>query len=298
MFNIPAFIMLVGIPGSGKTTIAERLLRDYAAVNIDIGMVHISSDNIREDLYGDASIQGDPSEVFSVMHKRTLEALDNGDSVIYDATNVSRKDRASILSKLPAYVTKECMIVWAPIETCIERDVKRDRSVGRDVIDRMVKRFQAPYFDEGFDYIYPIMPESFDAMDYENDLIDSIYIPHDNPHHTSNVIDHCKLARKYIKDKYDGDDDLRRAAFLHDIGKAYTKSVKDAKGNNSEIAHYYGHQNVGAWQSYGIDGVGSYIPWLISNHMEPFFNSKYYKSLPAFLKQDIDLLHEADLNAH
>ena len=28
------------------------------------------------------------------------------------------------------------------------------------------------------------------------------------------------------------------------------------------------------------------------------FNSKYYNNLPPFLKKDIDLLHEADLNAH
>lgn len=65
-----------------------------------------------------------------------------------------------------------------------------------------------------------------------------------------------------------------------------------------DTAHYYQHQCVGAWASYGIDDITPYSAWLISTHMEPFFNSKYYKNLPPFLKKDIDLLHEADLAAH
>jgi hypothetical protein len=32
--------------------------------------------------------------------------------------------------------------------------------------------------------------------------------------------------------------------------------------------------------------------------MDPFLNTKYWRNLPTFLKKDIDLLHEADLNAH
>ena len=120
----------------------------------------------------------------------------------------------------------------------------------------------------------------------------------DNPHHTAPIDVHCEFARDYISEKQKANLDLIRAALFHDIGKAYTKSFKDAKGNDSDVAHYYQHQNVGAWQSYGIPGVNPHTAWLISTHMNPFFNTKYYKSLSAFLKRDIDLLHEADLNAH
>lgn len=285
----PTFIMLVGIPGSGKTTYAKKLM-------VGTNYVHLSSDSIRAELYGDETIQGNPVEVFELMHKRTLDILADGKNVIYDATNVTRKDRASIMSKIPKYVKTECHIVWAPIETCIERDSKRERNVGKEVIDRMLKRFQAPYYDEGFNEIYVVRPDNFDLFKYCGSILDSTYIPHNNPHHTYSIHNHCVASYEYIRGK--ASPSVAGAAHIHDIGKPYTKSFKDAKGNDTDIAHYYQHQCVGAWQSYGFATGDIYIAWLISTHMEPFFNSKYYKSLPPFLKRDIDLLHEADLNAH
>ena len=92
--------------------------------------------------------------------------------------------------------------------------------------------------------------------------------------------------------------ELEIAALWHDIGKPYTKAFIDSKGNQCETAHYYSHNNLSGWMSYGMQNTTPYIAWLISTHMEPFFNSKYYNNLPPFLKKDIDLLHEADLNAH
>lgn len=285
----PKFIMLVGIPGSGKSTYAKR-------ISVNKNYIHLSSDGIRAELYGDEATQGNPSVVFDIMHKRTLEALADGNNVIYDATNVTRRDRASIMSKIPKYVETECHIVWAPIETCIERDSKRERTVGKEVIDRMLKRFQAPYYDEGFDSIEIFRPYNFDMLDYVYIIGESIMIPHDNPHHTYSVDKHCNAAGNYLM--HTGNPELIQAAYQHDIGKGYTKSFKDAKGNDTEIAHYYQHQCVGAWMSYGMWNYTPYIAWLISTHMEPFFKSKYYLNLPPFMKKDIDLLHEADLNAH
>lgn len=294
----PKFIMLVGIPGSGKSTHAKNLI-------LSTNGIHLSSDGIRAELYGDEAIQGNPSEVFEIMHRRTLEALADGNNVIYDATNITRKDRASIMSKIPKYVETECHIVWAPIETCIERDSKRERSVGKEVIDRMLKRFQAPYYDEGFDSIEIFRPDDFDAEIYTKNIATSVNIPHDNPHHIYPVDEHCRVAGDYLYVRFNSiggnfkEWELVKAAYIHDIGKGYTKSFKDTKGNVTEIAHYYQHQCVGAWLSYGIiNNTTPYIAWLISTHMEPFFKSRYYLNLPPFMKKDIDLLHEADLNAH
>ena len=291
--NRSKLILLVGIPGSGKTTYAKKYIEET------LNTVHLSSDAIRKELYGDESIQGNPADVFSLMQKRAVEALNNGNNVLYDATNITRKDRASIISICPKFAKIECHIIWAPIEMCIERDTNRERTVGKEVIDRMLKRFQAPYYDEGIDEIKIIRPGNFDSHSYTNTLFQLMQIPHDNPHHTLNIFDHCLEANKYIVNKTGSYySDIGFAALYHDIGKPYVKAFVDSKDNPCEHAHYYQHQCVGAYLSCGLLNITPKIIWLISTHMDPFMNTKYYNNLPPFLKKDIDLLHEADLAAH
>ena len=290
----PTLILLVGIPGSGKTTYATKYISEHK------NTIHLSSDLIRKELWGDEATQGDNNEVFSLMQKRAIEALNNGQSVIYDATNITRKDRAYIISQCPKFAKIEAHIIWAPIETCIELDAARRRTVGKEVIDRMLKRFQAPFYDEGIDEICIRVSCDFDGVNYLNRCVNAMEIPHDNPHHTLNIDDHCAKAARHIAEN-NGCDKLIIATALHDIGKPYVKSFTDSKGQPCEHAHYYQHQCVGAWMCCGFGDYYDVDPefvWLISTHMEPFFESKYYKNLPAYLKNKIDLLHEADLAAH
>ena len=289
--NRPTLILLVGIPGSGKTTYAEKYIEKNP------GTVHLSSDKICKELWGDEAIQGDNNEVFSLMQSRAINALNFGDNVIYDATNITRKDRSYIIALCPKFVKIECHIIWAPIETCIKRDATRKRTVGKEVIDKMLKRFQAPYYDEGLDEIKIILPDGFNTLQYNDQVMQAMMIPHDNPHHTLPVSLHCREAFEYVGKCKGCDADLSVASLRHDVGKPYTKAFIDSKGNPCEIAHYYQHQCVGSWISYGM-GCSVEVAWLISVHMDPFLNTKYYNKLPAYLKSKVDLLHEADLNAH
>ena len=289
--NRPSLILLVGIPGSGKTTYAEKYIQEHP------NTVHLSSDKIREELWGNEDTQGDNNEVFSLMQSRAIEALNNGQSVVYDATNITRKDRSYIIALCPKFVKIECHIIWAPISHCIYRDeFMRERTVGKAVIDKMLKRFQAPYYDEGIDDIKIVVPDDFDIAEYENFYLHEMHIPHDNPHHTLNIFLHCVYAAFYASE-HNFTSDLKVAALYHDIGKPYVKAFIDSKGNPCETAHFYQHNCVGAWISYGLM-ADPYVAWLISTHMDPFLNTKYYNKLPAYLKKQVDLLHEADLNAH
>lgn len=291
--NRPKLILLVGIPGSGKTTHAKNYIKSNS------NTIHLSSDSIRAELYGDESIQGNPTDVFSLMQKRAVEDLNNGQNVLYDATNITRKDRASIIDICPKFVKIEAHIIWTPIEECIERDSARDRTVGKEVIDRMLKKFQAPFYDEGIDEIKVIFPDNFNTYKYTNEIMDAMKIPHDNPHHTLNIFDHCLEANKYIVDKTGAYySDIGFAAIYHDIGKPYVKAFVDGKGNPCEHAHYYQHQCLSAYLSYGLINTTPYIAWLICVHMDVYLNTKYYNQLPQWLKKNVDILHEADIAAH
>ena len=158
--NRPTLILLCGIPGVGKTTYAEKYIKEHP------NTVRLSSDKIRAELWGNEATQGDNNEVFSLMQSRAIEALNNGQNVVYDATNVTRKDRSYIIALCPKFAKIECHIIWAPIETCIERDAARERTVDKEVIDKMLKRFQAPYYDEGIDEIKVILPNDFYLSEY------------------------------------------------------------------------------------------------------------------------------------
>lgn len=288
--NMPKLIILCGIPGSGKTTYAQEYIKKY-------GGLHLSSDLIRKELYGDESTQGNPSEVFALMQNRAIEALNNGMTVLYDATNITRKDRSNIISACPKFVKIEAHVIWSTIETCIERDAARNRTVGTAVIDKMLKRFQPPFYDEGFDEIKVILPYDFNSVYYSGIVMSAMDIPHDNPHHSVGIKEHCMEA--YMNACSLGvNSELELAALWHDIGKPYTKAFVDSKGNPCETAHYYSHHNVSAWMSYGMTNSTPFIAWLVGNHMEPFFDTKYYKNLPPYLKTYIDNLHKCDLDAH
>ena len=92
----PLFIMLVGVAGSGKSTYAKERQRESCRCTI------LSSDSIREELYGDESIQRDPAKVFQIMERRALEAARIGMSVVYDATNFSSRRRKHMVKQMNA----------------------------------------------------------------------------------------------------------------------------------------------------------------------------------------------------
>ena len=56
----PYFFMMVGLPASGKSTEAENLCSRYNAV-------HISSDKIREEVFGNVRDSDHNQEVFDIM---------------------------------------------------------------------------------------------------------------------------------------------------------------------------------------------------------------------------------------
>jgi len=141
-------IVLIGIPGSGKSTWAAK---QNATV--------ISSDELRGVLSGDVKNQDIHAKVFATMRYLLRTRLELGATpTIIDATNIRRKDRKAwlqIAHKFGASV--DAVLFDLPIEVALERNRKRDRVVPEDVIRSMAKRLQLPTIEEGFKKISTIV---------------------------------------------------------------------------------------------------------------------------------------------
>ena len=151
LFNSHSLVLLIGLPGSGKSTFARSL-------NSRI----ISTDAIRAQLFGKEAIQGDWLKIWLEVRsqfQQAVNAIASGEIefAIYDATNAVRKQRKSAIALARnsgfTYITG----VWInpSIEVCLERNRMRSRQVPEAVIDRMARRLYGapPTLEEGLDEI-------------------------------------------------------------------------------------------------------------------------------------------------
>lgn len=129
-------ILMVGIPASGKTTFAWDIADVY---NIPV----VESDHIREKLYGDAAIQGNPEEVFDEVYKEVNHWIECGVCIL-DATHCTRWSRwAAVARVCPDQVIY--IVMDNNIEEAKKRNAARDRVCPDRVIDRMAKNLHKEY---------------------------------------------------------------------------------------------------------------------------------------------------------
>jgi predicted kinase len=323
------FIMLVGLPASGKSTLAEKLSKQENAVIL-------SSDKLREELLGDINNQDNNTNIFEEMNKRTKNYLESGQNVIYDATNINRKRRIHLIKNELKADEKHVYYMNVPMGKCLYNDGLRERKVGFDVIDRMYKNLQIPTILEGWDSVN-FVSESYKLEKYYTDMFESILsnddpepedlfnslgkiipefndvydVPQDSKYHSFSISRHIFYTYKYILDKYKGNRELEMivVALFHDLGKGYCKSFYNRNGDEQRYANFIGHEHVSSQLAseylhmlgYEDDFI-KYVIDLVQFHMKFInFGEKQERKLKEILSEeqytDLLFLHEADINA-
>lgn len=303
---ITKFVMLVGLPAAGKSTYAKSLVEN--------GFEWVSSDNLREELFNNvnACSSEENQKVFKEMENRTLNFLNSGISVCYDATNLNAKKRERLLSKLPDDIYKQCVVIVPPYETCLERNSKRERIVPNKVMDRMIKSFDPPSYEEGWDMIRIINEQS--ELDYAYSLLTIleklVKIPHDNPHHSLTIGEHMLRAAELYADMWQNNEKkyshiLDNAIRFHDIGKGICKSFYDYHGRKTKTAHYYNHDAVSSYVylSYSAGANDDLTTALLIRYHMCFFNGEKYvqklrKKFGEVFYQNLLILNKCDVAAH
>jgi predicted kinase len=134
-------IILVGLPGSGKSTYLERH-----------GVTALSSDLIRQLLADDVRDQTIHGRVFNTIRYLVRQRLAIGRQVTYvDATHLTPDERRPYIKIAQAYgCAAEALFFDVPLEVCLDRNRGRARVVPEEAVRAMAAKLVSPGVDEGF----------------------------------------------------------------------------------------------------------------------------------------------------
>ena len=143
-------VLLSGLPGTGKTTLARRLVERLDAV-------HIESDAVRRQLFPEpAYTPEEHAAVFARAEALAADGLSDGRVVVVDATNLTRRDRRRFVRLGERAGGLVRVRVTAP-EAVVRERLRRPR-VG---------------FSQADEAVYELMLPRAEALDGPNVVVDT-----------------------------------------------------------------------------------------------------------------------------
>lgn len=141
----PTLYLMLGYPGAGKTTIAKIIAEQTEAILL-------SSDAVRLQLFPEPQFtQEEHNQLYAALDQKTIDLLESGYSVIYDA-NLNRYQHRQEKYDICNETNAIPMLVWVRTS----KDVARERAV-HDSRSHLVPQNETP--EAMFDRIADIIEE-------------------------------------------------------------------------------------------------------------------------------------------
>ena len=152
---MPRMWMLIGVPGSGKSTYRASLPSDATVLSTDdqIEAIATGLGKTYTEVFRDhiASAEKD-------MYQQAMRAFAAGDDVIWDQTNLTAKTRAKKLIMVPDQYEKIAVYFNTPESAELQRrlDSRKGKTIPANILMGMASQLQRPTREEGFDRIIEV----------------------------------------------------------------------------------------------------------------------------------------------
>ena len=133
LINLPKVLILKGLPASGKSTFAKRLLETES------NWKRVNKDDLR--LMIDPNWSQDKEDfIIKIRDQFILTALGEGFNVVVDDTNFG-KHEGHIRNLVRGMADVEVTFFDVALEECVKRDSERSNSVGTKVIQDFYNKY-------------------------------------------------------------------------------------------------------------------------------------------------------------
>lgn len=158
--KFPWLIMLVGIPGCGKSTWAQWYLNELVLRDLEGEIPEVvSSDKFieeeakREGVTYDHVFKDMIKGATASMYKARDQAVAAKRNIIWDQTNITSQSRMSKLKSIPDSYYKVALC-WEPLEKYLNHKTERpDKHIPKEVIWNMYQQYSPPRISEGFNQV-------------------------------------------------------------------------------------------------------------------------------------------------